>query len=117
MDGITPIYEFKELLGIRELPSEDEGGYTTRGGFVVTQLGHIPSAGEQFEAGGRRYEVLDMDGNRVDKVLVTEVPQAGPGEEAVTTAATWRMRSTTAPTPLCSRPRPQWASIPSRLSL
>jgi putative hemolysin len=76
VDGTTPVFEFKELLDIRDLPGEDDGGFTTLGGFVVAQMGRIPAAGEHFEVGAKRYEVVDMDRNRVDKVLVSEV--AGP---------------------------------------
>jgi len=82
VDGITPIYELKEALGIRELPGEEES-YTTVGGFVTAQLGRIPAAGDHFEAGGRRYEIVDMDRNRVDKVLVSTAAEPGvvpPGE-------------------------------------
>jgi len=78
VDGITPVYEFKEELGIRELPGEDDGSFTTLGGFVITQLGRIPAAGDNFEIGGRRYEVVDMDRNRVDKVLVSRISPSGP---------------------------------------
>jgi len=78
VDGITPVYEFKEELGIRELPGEDDGSFTTLGGFVITQLGRIPAAGDNFEIGGRRYEVVDMDRNRVDKVLVSRMSPSGP---------------------------------------
>jgi putative hemolysin len=45
------------------------------GGFVFSQLGHIPRAGEHFECYGFRLEVMDMDGNRVDKVLVTQMEE------------------------------------------
>ncbi|MGK7872582.1 MAG: hemolysin family protein [Xenococcaceae cyanobacterium] len=70
LDGILPIEEFKELFGIGELPGEQRGNYHTLGGFVITHLGRIPSAAEHFEWHGLRFEVMDMDGNRVDKVLV-----------------------------------------------
>ena len=70
LDGLLPIDEFKDLFHLRKL-SEGEGiNYHTLGGFVVTQLGHIPSAAEYFEWAGMRFEVIDMDGNRIDKVLV-----------------------------------------------
>jgi putative hemolysin len=49
------------------------------GGFVVTQLGRIPTAAEHFEWQGMRFEVMDMDGNRVDKVLV--VPLSAKSDE------------------------------------
>jgi putative hemolysin len=77
VDGITPVFEFKELLDVRELPGEADGAFATLGGFVVLQFGRIPVAGDHFELQGKRYEVMDMDGNRVDKVLVSDVPIAG----------------------------------------
>lgn len=74
LDGLLSIDEVKELLGVDDLPDEDRIGYQTLGGFVMSQLGRIPSAGQQFEWNAMRFEVLDMDGRRVDKVLVTSVP-------------------------------------------
>ena len=74
VDGAIPVFEFKELLGIHDLPDEDTGAYTTLGGLIFMQIGRIPTPGEHFESGGWRYEVVDMDGNRVDKVLVSIVP-------------------------------------------
>ncbi|MGC4054221.1 MAG: transporter associated domain-containing protein [Paludibaculum sp.] len=62
------------MLGIRELTGKHDQGFSTVAGFVVSQLGRIPSEGDHFTAQGRRYEVVDMDGNRVDKVLVSNVP-------------------------------------------
>lgn len=72
LDGMLPIYQFKELLHIedQELPGEQRGSYQTLGGFVVMHLGRIPTAADHFEWGSLRFEVMDMDGNRVDKVLV-----------------------------------------------
>ncbi len=84
VDGATPVFEFKAALDIKELPGEDDGSFTTLGGFVLAQLGRIPSPGDKFEAGARCYEVMDMDRNRVDKVLVSDVPpqaaEAAPEE-------------------------------------
>jgi putative hemolysin len=74
LDGILPIDRFKELFAIEELPGEDRGNYQTLGGFVVTQLGRIPAATAHFVWEGIRLEVVDMDGNRVDKVLVIPPP-------------------------------------------
>jgi putative hemolysin len=74
IDGTMPAYELKELLGIRTLPGEQEGTFTTVGGFVMTSLGKVPAPGDHFEHNGWRFEVLDMDGNRVDKVLVSALP-------------------------------------------
>jgi putative hemolysin len=57
-------------LGSRELPDEQRGDYQTVGGLVIDRLGRIPTAGDRFEWGGFSFEVVDMDGLRVDKVLV-----------------------------------------------
>ncbi|MEA5570297.1 hemolysin family protein [Calothrix sp. UHCC 0171] len=70
LDGMLAVDEFMELFEIEELRSQDRGSYQTLGGFVITHLGRIPSAADYFEWQGMRFEVMDMDGNRVDKVLV-----------------------------------------------
>jgi putative hemolysin len=72
LDGMLGNDEFKEIFNIRHLPDEEE--YETLGGFVMMQLGRIPQAADQFEWNGLCFEVMDMDGNRVDKVLVTSMP-------------------------------------------
>ncbi len=73
LDGLLPIDEFKDLFDLDHLPEEDKVGYQTVGGFVMNQLGSIPVAGQSFTCGDLEIEVLDMDGNRVDKVLVNRV--------------------------------------------
>jgi putative hemolysin len=70
LDGLLPIDEFKEVFHLQKLLPGEGVSYQTLGGFVVNQLGRIPSAAEYFEWSGMRVEVVDMDGNRVDKVLV-----------------------------------------------
>ncbi len=72
LDGMLSVDDFKEIFNIRKLPDEDE--YETLGGFVMTQLGHIPKAADQFEWNGLCFEVVDMDEKRVDKVLVSTIP-------------------------------------------
>ncbi len=72
LDGRLPNDEFKEIFNLRHLPAEEE--YETLGGFIMTHLGRIPKATDHFEWSGLRFEVMDMDGNRVDKVLVTTLP-------------------------------------------
>ncbi|MEH2133653.1 MAG: hemolysin family protein [Nostoc sp.] len=74
LDGMLPVEEFLELFGMEEWQSEERGSYQTLGGFVITNLGRIPAAADYFEWQGMRIEVMDMDGNRVDKVLV--IPKA-----------------------------------------
>jgi len=69
LDGLLPIDEFKELLGLPALPEEDLGNYHTVGGFVISQFGRIPKKTESFTWGDWRFEVMDMDKNRVDEVL------------------------------------------------
>jgi len=71
LDGMLPVDEFKDLFDLGELPGEDQGIYQTLAGFVIMQLGRIPAAADYFVWEGLKIEVVDMDGNRVDKVLVT----------------------------------------------
>jgi putative hemolysin len=78
MDATVPISELKERLGLAELPHEREADFQTLGGFVVTHLGRIPAAADCFEWQGWRFEVVDMDRQRVDKVLVGRAPAAPP---------------------------------------
>jgi putative hemolysin len=73
LDGLLSTDEVKDLLDKELLPGEETGYYHTLGGFVVTFLGHIPRSGDHFEWEGMRFEVMDMDGTRVDKVLVSPV--------------------------------------------
>lgn len=68
LDGMLPVDEFKEIFDLKALPHETE--YETLSGFVMTSLGRVPQATDHFEWGGLRFEVMDMDGRRVDKVLV-----------------------------------------------
>lgn len=78
LDGLLPTDELKELLELHELPDEDRVGYQTLSGFVMHMLGRIPEIGETFDVDGFRFEVLDMDSLRVDRVLVTEIPTGEP---------------------------------------
>jgi putative hemolysin len=72
LDGMLDIEEFKELFNLGVLPNEAD--YETLAGFVMTSLGKIPRSSDQFEWEGLRFEVVDMDARRVDKVLVTTLP-------------------------------------------
>lgn len=76
LDGMLSKDDFKELFNLRRLPDEEE--YETLGGFVLLHLRRIPKAADQFEWSGLCFEVMDMDGNRVDKVLVTTLPIQPP---------------------------------------
>jgi putative hemolysin len=72
VEGMMRIDEFKKLFDIDELPEETRAGYQTVGGFVMTMVGAVPLAGQHFHCCGWRFEVMDMDGMRVDKVLVSK---------------------------------------------
>ncbi len=72
LDGMLPNDEFKEIFKLDRLPDEQE--YETLGGFVMLHLGRIPQSADQFEWHGLRFEIVDMDGKRVDKVLVDRLP-------------------------------------------
>lgn len=72
LDGMLDIDDFKELFHLGALPNEDD--YETLAGFVMASLGKIPRPADQFEWESLRFEVVDMDARRVDKVLVTTLP-------------------------------------------
>jgi len=80
LDGMLEVDEFKEIFNLQILPHEDE--YETLSGFVMVSLGRVPQATDHFEWQGLRFEVIDMDGHRVDKVLVTTLPQRSVPAEA-----------------------------------
>jgi putative hemolysin len=73
LDGMLSVDEFKEIFHLESLPGEKKDAYQTLGGFVFTQMGRVPSVAESFEWNDLRFEVVDMDGKRIDKVLVTAV--------------------------------------------
>ena len=74
IDGMMPIEEFKALLEIDQLPGDSPAVYQTIGGFIMSQTQDIPSAGDKFTVDGWLYEVVDMDGKRVDKIIVKADP-------------------------------------------
>lgn len=76
IDGMAAIAEVESETGLRALAGDD---YETLAGFVLWRLGHLPATGEAIVWRGTRFEVVDMDGRRIDKVLV--VPAAEPGVE------------------------------------
>ncbi|MEA5508353.1 hemolysin family protein [Crocosphaera sp. UHCC 0190] len=73
MDGIVSIEDFKKVFGLNIIPGETQGNFHTLGGFIITHYGRIPKAADGFEWKNLKFEVMDMDGNRVDKILVTSV--------------------------------------------
>lgn len=75
LDGLLPVDEFLDLVDIERLPDIEKGYYMTLSGFVMGYLGRIPTSGDAFEWNGIRFEVMDMDGKRVDKLLVIPPPR------------------------------------------
>lgn len=78
IDGLLPIDEFKDLFDLDLLPEEDKVGFQTAGGFVMNQVGSIPHAGQTFQWNDLLFEVLDMDGLRIDKILVSRNSEKTP---------------------------------------
>ncbi len=78
VDGLLPVDELKDLLGVEELPNAQEYQYNTLAGFIIDQLGRLPRVADHVTALGRRFEVVDMDGRRVDRVLITDAPEPPP---------------------------------------
>ena len=75
IDGGMAVERVKHLADIEDdLPGEDENAFNTLGGLMMFVLGRIPVAGDHFQAAGYRFEVIDMDKNRVDKVLLSPLP-------------------------------------------
>ena len=75
LDGGLPTDDVKELLGLAQLPLEDEQEFRTAAGMVIAQFGRIPAVGEHFEWGEWSFEVVDLDGVRIDKILVSRIPE------------------------------------------
>jgi len=80
MDGLIPVPELKDRLELKEMPEEDRGRYNTLAGMIMLLLGRLPHTADHVEWQGWRFEVVDLDGKRVDKVLVTRTEQPGEPE-------------------------------------
>jgi putative hemolysin len=79
IDGNTPIEKIKDVLSVDSFPGESLGYYRTIAGLIIFILQRIPETGDHIILGKLRYEVVDMDGNRIDKILVTPVHPAPQG--------------------------------------
>jgi putative hemolysin len=84
LDGLLPVDDFKDIFKLGELPHETE--YESLSGFVMMNLGRVPQAADHFEWNGLRFEVMDMDGRRVDKVLVSTLAPRSPTQPVNTPA-------------------------------
>lgn len=75
LDGLIPIFDLKDALGIKQLPNEEDGRYQTLNGFLMYELGKIPQTTDIVDVADWRLEIMDMDGKRVDKVLAQKLPE------------------------------------------
>jgi putative hemolysin len=82
LDGMVSLDKFKEIFELEEIEDEDKGNFHTLGGFVMLRLGRVPVVADHFEWSGLRFEVMDMDRHRVDKMLVSRLPPPSPPEQA-----------------------------------
>ena len=73
IDGLMPVSELKARLDIKELPEEDRGRYNTVAGLLMSVSGHLPVTAERIQCAGWIFEVVDLDGKRIDKVLATQI--------------------------------------------
>lgn len=69
LDGLMPVNELKARLDIRQLPDDDRGLYNTLAGLLMSVSGRLPVNGERIECAGWVFEVMGLDGKRIDKVL------------------------------------------------
>ncbi|MBP7992093.1 MAG: hypothetical protein KAZ30_00360, partial [Candidatus Magasanikbacteria bacterium] len=70
IDGMLPLDEFKRIFNLDKWEGEEGGHYYTMGGLLVVHMGRAPKAGDKFEWNNFLFEVVDMDGRRVDKMIV-----------------------------------------------
>jgi putative hemolysin len=76
LDGMLPIDDFEHLAGLRGLRTGTD--FHTMAGFILEQLGRLPKVGESFDFQGARFEVVDLDGRRIDKILYRPRPDDAP---------------------------------------
>ena len=82
LDGIIPVPELKDTLGLESVPEEDKGRYNTLSGMLMLLMGRIPAASEAINWESWRFEVVDMDGKRIDKVLASPLTDTSISQTA-----------------------------------
>jgi putative hemolysin len=87
LDGLMPLEEVADTLELKQPGREEDVDVQTLGGLAMAALGRIPAAGDRFDWRGRSFEVLDMDGRRVDKVLALVERPPEDGSPARSSAA------------------------------
>ena len=75
LDGMMPVDELRSRLDIRALPDEERGRYNTLAGMLLSVAGHLPHTGERIASSGWMFEVVDLDGRRIDKVIASPLPE------------------------------------------
>lgn len=83
LDGLIPILDLKDRLGLEKVPEEEKGRYNTLSGMLMWLGGKVPRTGDVIDWQGWRFEVVDLDGKRIDKVLAHPVPAADSGHEVM----------------------------------
>ena len=78
LDGLIPIPELKDRLLLHAVPEEEKGRYNTLSGMMMLLLGRVPQTGDRADWEDWSFEIVDIDGRRIDKVLATALPQAPP---------------------------------------
>ncbi len=81
-DGLIPTPELKDRLGLKELPEEDRGRYNTLAGMIMLLLGRLPDTADSVDWEGWRFEVVDLDGKRIDKVLASALAPEAVSQES-----------------------------------
>ncbi len=81
VDGLLPADELRDVLGVEQLPDEENYQFNTLAGFIMAQLGRLPRVADHVTAAGYRFEVVDMDSRRVDRVLITPVASQPAGAQ------------------------------------
>lgn len=82
LDGVIPIPEMKDRLALKSLPEEDKGRYHTLSGMMMLLLGKVPATADHADWQGWRFEVVDMDGKKIDKILATPIALTPSEREA-----------------------------------
>ena len=77
LDGALPFDDFEDLLDLPVLSEDQRGDFQTLAGFIINYLGRFPKIGERFEWGNHTFEIVDMDGHRVDRIMVTPPVKSG----------------------------------------
>jgi putative hemolysin len=84
LDGLIPVPELKDRLGLRHVPAEDTARYNTLAGMLMWLIGKIPRTGDIAQWEQWRFEVVDIDGHRIDKVLASRIPEkSATGKDTV----------------------------------